>query len=454
MNIKAINDKLAAQCPSAYRINEIIPIAYPYRQVKVSATVNKSPEESINQIYISFIRSINAGYTSTEQLAHFLGLQEDDFLLRELYVLREKGFLNLVSDKWLVTPLGNEYIKDNSILKVLEKEDFIFLMDAIADEVLPYSKGIRLDAADKFENRLKPEIYYPIKSPDLLNHKHDQIADVYNAQHGGNSLLVDFDKEKIKFDSGNQKVQAYYLIEYTPLLSGENESPPYIEIRNKDKDYSLDKRLTKILTERYPSILYEFSKSERSSFAQLEDDEDLLENEFKPSVIPKEMQTLSIWETQERFKEAIQTAKKKLLIESPWIKRATLTYIPLLEKALKRGVAIIVLYGIEQDDNHFHKAIKEMERLEQTYPNCYLIHLPTHFEYIRNDNLTGTHKKLVIKDNDYCLQGSFNFLSFNKQKGQKVANEESFLVPHRIQEKWKKVFDAYELHDKININLF
>jgi hypothetical protein len=43
-------------------------------------------------------------------------------------------------------------------------------------------------------------------------------------------------------------------------------------------------------------------------------------------------------------------------------------------------------------------------------------------------NLTGTHRKLVIKDNDYYIQGSFNFLSFGKNERQQVANEESLLV--------------------------
>ena len=50
---------------------------------------------------------------------------------------------------------------------------------------------------------------------------------------------------------------------------------------------------------------------------------------------------------------------------------------------------------------------------------------------------------MIIKDNDYYIQGSFNFLSFNKEKGQKIANEESILVPNNAELKWKKTLKEY-----------
>ena len=50
MDIQEIHKKLDKQCPSDYKINEIIQFAYPYRRVRVNATVNKSPEKSIQQV--------------------------------------------------------------------------------------------------------------------------------------------------------------------------------------------------------------------------------------------------------------------------------------------------------------------------------------------------------------------------------------------------------------------
>ena len=105
----------------------------------------------------------------------------------------------------------------------------------------------------------------------------------------------------------------------------------------------------------------------------------------------------------------------------------------------------MVLYGIEGNDEHDFKAIREMERLVQNYKNFKLIHLPTHFESIGNKNMVGSHKKLVIKDNEYYIHGSFNFLSFNKNEGQKVANEETLLINLDVQKKWIQVFKQYNI---------
>ena len=64
MELKEIYQKLEEQCPSNYRINEIIPIAYPYRRIIINAMVNKSPEESIQQVYSIFIKAIKSSERS------------------------------------------------------------------------------------------------------------------------------------------------------------------------------------------------------------------------------------------------------------------------------------------------------------------------------------------------------------------------------------------------------
>ena len=160
-----------------------------------------------------------------------------------------------------------------------------------------------------------------------------------------------------------------------------------------------------------------------------------------------ETQTLSVWETQEQFSEALKTVNSKILIESPWIKRATLKYINSIENALQRNVNVVILYGIENNDEHHYGTIEKLRNLKKTFKkNFHLIHLPTHFEEQGNYKMTGTHRKLIIKDDDYYIQGSFNFLSFNKEKGQKIANEESILIPKKVNEKWKAIFKEYKLH--------
>ena len=444
MDIKEIYKKLEDQCPSNYRINEIIPIAYPYRKVVINAMVNKSPEESIQQVYAIFIKAIKSGINTESELTHFLGLDKDDFILRELYFLRERGYLDFISNEWMITESGEEFSKDNSILKILSEEEFEFYIDAYSDEVLQNDFSFYNDYA--IQNKIQPKIKFNHKSPELLKGKSEQLGDIYKKDKAGKAFLVDYDENEIKFDK--EVFNDYFLIEYIPTREKENELEPRIEIRNRNKEYSLNKRLTKILSQEYPNIIYDFTDSERAIVANIE--LDIKNNDIVFEKIPTleskaQIETLSIWETKAKFIEAIQNSKEKLLIESPWIKRAALNYIPELEAALKRKVNIMVLYGIEGNDEHDFKAIREMERLVQNYKNFKLIHLPTHFESTENKNMVGSHKKLVIKDNEYYIHGSFNFLSFNKNEGQKVANEETLLINLDVQKKWIQVFNQYKI---------
>jgi len=408
--------------------------------VKVNATVNKTPEESIQQIYSVLLRTINMGYNKEEDLSNFLGLQKEDFILRELYFLKERGFLNFTSGSWIVTEQGMEFIKDNSRLKILENEDFEFIIDAISNQVK--EKKTKLISTSK--NQLAPEIDYLIKSSELLEGKHEEIADIYKNQNNSTAFLVDFDNSSIRFDK--KEWQDYLLIEYVPIKAKEEEIEPFLEIRDLDKNYTIEKSLSKLLTERYPNVVEAFSTSDRQSIAKIQDKPELVRSFINPLPIPQQgFQQLTIWETQTQFIEALKTARKKILIESPWIKRATSRYIKSIESALKSGVKVYILYGISGNDNHHGDTMMNLERLASKYNNFFLIHLPSHFEQ-NGISMQGTHRKLVIKDDDFYILGSFNFLSFNKSEGQKVANEESLLVTVDVNEKWQRVIEEYRLN--------
>lgn len=451
MEIQEIHKKLDKQCPSDYKINEIIQFAYPYRRVRVNATVNKSPEKSIQQVYSVFLRTIKAGHNTEEQIIDFLGLHKEDFILRELYFLRERGFVDFASGIWLITEQGEEFIKDNNILKILEEEEFEFLIDAITNDAI--AKDFRTYTVKSEANKLIPEINYSNRNPELLDNKNEQLADIYKNQSKGKAYLVDYDKLNIMFDSLDKEFSDFYLIEYIPRKEKENELEPFIEIRNTNNDISKENRLTKVLSNRYLELIKNFSNSERTNIIQLQEENSRFSEKFDTLEIPKEVtenQTLSVWETQEKFEEALRNVKHKMFIESPWIKRATLKYLKRIEDALKRKVIVVILYGIESNDEHHFGTVEKLRTLQSKYQKTFhLIHLPSHFEEQGNYQMTGTHRKLIIKDNDYFIQGSFNFLSFNKEKGQKIANEESILIPKNVQYKWDSVFSEYEIDKRI-----
>ncbi len=63
------------------------------------------------KVYNVLLRAIQAGFQTQKSLFDFLGLGEtDEFILRELFSLREKDYLNLISEKWILTTIA-EWVK-------------------------------------------------------------------------------------------------------------------------------------------------------------------------------------------------------------------------------------------------------------------------------------------------------------------------------------------------------
>lgn len=445
MDLKKIHRFLESDCPHEYRINEIILFAYPYRHVKINATVSKSPEVPIQQVYSVFLRSIKAGYDTNEKLTRFLGLQQNDFLLRELFFLRGKGYVDLVSDTWVVGSQGETYIKDNSLLKIPEDEEFEFLVDGITGEIL---EKVFLTHSQQ-SKKLKSVINFEIKDPELIYDKSIHLTELYNNQNKGQSVLLDYDRSKLLFDK--LEYQDYFLIEYTPVKSTTNE--PYIEIRRTDDDYTLDRKLTKFFLSKYPGIIYELSDTNRGLALKQEKAGQFNLTQFPISPANKpgnKISTMTVWETRESIDIALDTVKQKILIESPWVKAATSNYLKQISDLLVRGKKVYIIYGIENNDNHDPEVIEKLRKLNQRFPkNLFLVHLPSHFKKTGNRKFSGSHRKLIIKDNDYFILGSFNFLSFNKQEGERVANEESVLIFDNVVEKWQQIREEYSLKDLI-----
>ena len=191
--------------------------------------------------------------------------------------------------------------------------------------------------------------------------------------------------------------------------------------------------------------IYSLSNSDRTSFEELTEIVEEHVQPLKPQIATSDIATLTIWETKHKFLEALHNVKEKILIESPWIKRATMEYLPLFENMLKDEKQLIILYGISEKDEHDYQTLEKVKELQcQNKETFTLIHLPTHFNNI-GSRLTGTHRKLVIKDNDYYIAGSFNFLSFGKNEKQQVANEESMLISKDVQKKWVQVMNEYKI---------
>jgi len=444
MKDKEVYKELESKCPTGYRINELIQFYYPVRRIKMNVLVNKSPDSSLVKVYNVILRAIQLGLNTQEKLFNFLGLNKDDeFIYRELYALREKRYVDQVSGKWSVTNAGEEFIKNEKILRIEENEDFEFFIDGISGDIMifeEFEEGEVVRNIGEKEKQLKAKITFPKKSPELVNGKDSQLVNAFK-QKNKDEALISYDSSEIKRDY--QEWCCYWLIEYIPE-NNNTYSDAKLEVRSSNTLKEI-KFLTKRFNEEYQDYIYELTDSDRSNNEEIPKIIEETKVIKESQAILSDFETLGIWETKQRFIEALGSVKEKILIESPWIKLATREYIPCFEELLKHGKCLIILYGMADKDEHDIGIVEKLKDLQKQYSNYFnLIHLPTHFKNF-NLRLTGTHRKLMIKDNDYYISGSFNFLSFGKQESQKVSNEESHLIRKNVKEKWESVMKEYSI---------
>lgn len=425
---------LTQTCPAHYYINEVMPFNYPYRHLRVPARVDKAPEQDLQKIYDTLLRAVQLGYNSKAELAHFLGLRYNDTVLSELDLLQSKRYLHHTFGALSVTSEGEDYLHDHSILKVEEQITLDLLKDERTGDVLPLR---RLDRPNDGATTL-PSDTRPNRSAELLSDCTDAIRELRAATHP-DEHLIELRAHEIEYDKTVS--EGCILVEYHPC-DVESGYEPYIEVRNSKGDFVLNRHLTSILQDEYPDIAYLLSDSDRIK----------LLGEYREALLDAEpihrarltVEKLSVWETKDAFRESLRTVKRKILIESPWIGRATQTYLPFIEDAIGAGKKVVILYGIDEYDQHDPIALGKLQSLADRSPNLLLYYLPEHFAQ-QGVRLTGTHRKRLVKDEDYVISGSFNFLSFNKKTGQRIANEESYKMSGEAREEWRKVNDEYRL---------
>ncbi|MCA0447332.1 MAG: hypothetical protein LCH54_13995 [Bacteroidetes bacterium] len=231
----------AKKSPTGYRLGKLIPFSYPVRRIRLALLVNKQPDGSLVKVYTVLMRSIQAGFQSTEDLFEFLGLSRtDEFILRELYSLREKEYINIVSGKWVLTERGELFLKENSIFRVEEEEDADFLIDGISGELLSAKENGT--EREPLKNKLPSELNFPEKSPDLLENKFEALSEIYKKENESKSFLISFLPDEIKRDF--KEWFNLYLLEYISDQHPNQETK--LEVR-----YISNKKENRILTTKF-----------------------------------------------------------------------------------------------------------------------------------------------------------------------------------------------------------
>jgi phosphatidylserine/phosphatidylglycerophosphate/cardiolipin synthase-like enzyme len=135
-------------------------------------------------------------------------------------------------------------------------------------------------------------------------------------------------------------------------------------------------------------------------------------------VIVKESDEKSIVKAEDHIPEmykAIRGAKSGVFISSGWASSSVVTasFITEISNVLQSGVNVTLVYGFEGSNDSQGKgprnleadeALRSLHERSKEFPGTLRLRLIP----------KGNHAKVVIKDLEYCIVGSYNFLS-NKQ---------------------------------------
>ncbi len=148
---------------------------------------------------------------------------------------------------------------------------------------------------------------------------------------------------------------------------------------------------------------------------------------------------LPVYEHPPLLSYALQNSKSRLLIISPWIRKAVVDreFMAQLLKLVEAGVAVHIGYGLGEDDRGARpedkKVESELSELARSHKN---------FAFHR---LGDTHAKVLILDQEFFVISSFNWLSFRGDQNRTFREEWGTYVgvPGKVDDFYKKMLERF-----------
>ena len=134
-------------------------------------------------------------------------------------------------------------------------------------------------------------------------------------------------------------------------------------------------------------------------------------------------QMLATYECSKILRDAIVTASRRLMIVSAFLSDKIVNdrFIESLQCCLRRGVEVWVGFGFDDkvkrgryDWSYAEEALKDLRRKNK---KLMFLH-----------DFKNSHEKLLIKDDEYVIVGSYNWLSFEQERGSSYRRENALLV--------------------------
>lgn len=448
-----------------FRVVTYREIGLPVFSMKPLVTIQEHSEIGPIEEYV--LRSIDLGISRSPDIASYLGLP-DKIVNHQLGTLAYENMVAKIVetlDTYSLTPSGLTRLKEKG-RKCIEKEVLPIVVDGITRQVLPNTSDSFLRNRDLGDMGLDPLPPIPRAAP-----RGDEL-DVAGINHALEmfSLNSRIDKKVIQVEA---LIGRNYLL-FRPALAIAFKSD---NGRSVSIGFAIDGVMSEAHERHYmrgddarKSAIFGniFDSGKRRKEVQhvareLREDVNIelvgfrtqSANNGRRKTLSLKKRTLagtqdtqnqdsvrpiSVYEHPGILENALNSASQRVLIISPWIRRKVVgkTFLGNLRRCLERGVEVTIAYGIDRDDKnanyHDKKAEADLVHLSKGYTN---------FRLMRKGN---THAKVLIKDSEFYVTTSFNWLSFKGDPSQPFREEEGTYVEGR-----KRVDEYYNrLMQRIN----
>lgn len=435
-----------------YQLVKYFEAAFPAYRLNLELVVQKNkPLGKINEFCLKYI---DAGVKKSKYLTNFLGLKEH-IINSHIIDLYQKDLISLDlknGESISITEKGKNALNESGLITP-DNVNYMCIIDGLSGEVRTNEYLNKADYIKRLGIHMIPRY---IKKPCIEDLELNKINDVIKKQQklkyrdflDGSivninkieniyleytimNVLVFVDKHgnlELQVYDRNQRVNNYEHI----LLKMLDEKYDVLQLDFKidDIDSKEDNEFTlppEIIKEAIDSeelidkiedeikvLTNEVTEKEKELDA---DDEDYLsktqiikyqkeELEFLKAELSSKPRMLSTYDHRPMMFEALKNAKDQLIIVSPWIRTDVIDdeFRKLLKSTLIRGVKVIICYGIsdkrESDTEYAIKLLRYIQTGCKNGNNLSLI------------KLGNTHEKVLVCDDKFMINTSFNWLSF------------------------------------------
>lgn len=364
------------------------------------------------------LRTAESGLAEVPDIASFLGISPG---LLETAVVNQLALHNVAytpgTRRVQLTPHGSQSARDLSTVVPVETEIPIAFDRTVWK---PRSYGLR-DLIRKREAEEQGMLIIPAKRSATIG-KSDlsaqdvqhlvrteessnkfQVLDVMRVRRNRNAYLP----VKVLVFADRHSSESELLI----IVDGEESTEHEVELQVLGGSQTLNLSMAKDATGALETI-----PSPEADVPSAQQAEALAGSSHDSELV---LRQLSVYEHGIELQTALASSATRLLIISPWVRRAVVDtqFLADLERRLRAGVSVAIGHGYGSDDRGSDAdAIRRLANLQNRFSDRFIL-----------SRLPNTHAKILIHDDTYVTT-SFNWLSFRGDPARTYRMEEGTLI--------------------------